>query len=417
MTEPLNAAAAADPLAGPALAALAASLAPEITALRRDLHAHPEIRYQEERTGEAVARQLAAAGLEVRRGLAQTGLLGVLHGARPGGRCVALRADLDALPITEETGLPYASTRPGAMHACGHDGHTATLVGVARLLAALRDRFAGTVKFLFQPAEEGGHGGLRMCEAGVLADPPVDAIFALHSWPFLPAGSIGVRYGPMMAGTDTFAVDVIGQGGHAAYPHRCVDPILIACRIVDALQSIVSREVGPADSAVITVGKIAGGTAVNIIPNRARLEGTLRSLREPTRQAALASIRRIAEGVATAHRGRAEVVVTPGYPPTVNHDAATELVRAAAVATVGPERVSVLDEPSMGGEDFAYYLERVPGCMFRLGVARGPIDHEPTLHTTRFDFNDAALEPGMRVLAASALRMLADGLPDPKKKF
>ncbi|MBI3267704.1 MAG: amidohydrolase [Planctomycetes bacterium] len=395
------------------VAARARALVGEITTLRRDLHAHPELRFEEERTGAAIARELEAAGLEVRRGVAKTGVVGLLRGARP-GPTVALRADMDALPLTEETGLPYASTHPGRMHACGHDGHVAMLVGTARVLAGMRGELSGSVKFFFQPAEEGGHGGLRMCEAGVLEDPRVDAIFALHDWPFLPVGDIGIRYGPMMAATDSFAIEVLGQGGHAAYPHKVVDPILLACRIVEGLQSIVSREVNPVDAVVVTVGKLHAGTAVNIIPNFARMEGTVRSMSVAGRESALAAVARIAEGTATAHRGRVKVEITPGYPPTVNHDAACDLVRAAAEEVVGAARVSILGEPSMGGEDFSYYLQRVPGAMFRLGIARGAVEAEPALHTTTFNFNDDAIEVGIRTLAGTALRFLEAGLPGGK---
>lgn len=374
--------------------------------LRHDIHRHPELRFEERETSRKVAERMRAAGLEVRTGVAGTGVVAVVRGARA-GRTVALRADMDALPIQEETGLPYASLRSGAMHACGHDGHTATLVAVGEVLARLRPAMAGNVVLIFQPAEEGGFGAVKMIEAGVLDDPRVEAIFALHSWPPLEAGVIGYRHGAMMASSDYLKVRVVGRGGHASSPHLCVDPVPVACRIVTALQELVSRETDPVDSAVITIGKIHGGSASNAIPDDVTLEGTIRTLSETTRARMRERVQALAKGLAEASRCVAEVDVPPGYASLTNHDGMVTLGRRVAEEWIGAGCVRMLEAPSMGGEDFTYFLQRVPGALFRLGVAR-PGQPCPPLHSNRFDFNDEALPNGVRFLCGVALEYLRE---------
>ena len=385
---------------------------PEITELRRDLHRHPELKFQESRTSNVIRQVLERSGIEIRAGVAKTGILGTLKGtANPstgsgrGGRVIALRADMDALPMEEKTGKPYASENKGVHHACGHDGHVATLLGAAVVLAQVRDRIPGTVRFVFQPAEEGGFGGKMMVDEGALDNPAAGMTFALHSWPFLDAGKIGLRKGTIMASTDSFRITVLGRGGHGAYPHKCVDPILVGAKIVDNLQAVVSREKNPVEPAVVTIGKFHSGTATNVIPDDALLEGTIRTLSEETRKAIHDGIRRVCESTAAAFRARATFELTEGYPSTVNHDVAVDLLDKVGRDVLGPQSIHWLPEASMGGEDFAFYLQKVPGAMFRLGVGA----NRPALHSSDFDFEDAALEPGMKVYCGLVLQYLGDG--------
>ncbi len=373
---------------------------------RHDIHRHPEPKFEERETSRKVAERMRAAGLEVRTGVAGTGVVAIVRGERA-GRTVALRADMDALPIQEETGLGYASLRGGVMHACGHDGHTTTLVAVGEVLAGLRSSLAGNVVLLFQPAEEGGFGAVKMIEAGVLDDPRVEAIFAVHSWPPLEAGVIGYRYGAMMASSDYFKIRVVGRGGHASSPHLCIDPVPVACRIVTGLQELVSRETDPTDSVVITVGKLHGGTASNAIPDEVAIEGTIRTLSEKTRARMRERVERLAKGLAEASRCTAEVEIPPGYASLTNHEEMVTLGRSLAEEWLGAAGVKPLEVPSMGGEDFTYFLHKVPGALFRLGVAR-PGQACPSLHSNRFDFNDEALPNGVRFLCGVALRFLGE---------
>lgn len=389
----------------PDLQALVKKIAPGIVELRRDIHAHPECSYQEKRTSSLVAEHLEALGLEVQTGVAKTGVVGLLRGGK-GGRTVALRADMDALKIQEQSGLPYASKIKGRMHACGHDGHTAILLGTANLLSELGSGFRGNVKFIFQPAEEGGAGAKLMCERGVLLNPEVDAIFALHSWPFTEVGTIAIKYGTMMASADAFRLVIRGKGTHGAYPHRGVDPIVISAKIIENLQSIISREKDPVEPAVITVGTIHGGTARNAIPDHVVMEGTVRTLTPESRFHIPKAMRRVIGATARAFRANYRFQYIDGYPLTINDREMVDLVREVGEEVLGKNSVHTLQEASMGGEDFSYYLQLVPGAMFRLGVGRsGGLPPIP-LHSPRFDFNDEAIAPGMKVLAAIALRCL-----------
>lgn len=385
---------------------------PELIAIRRDLHAHPELGYQERRTSGVVVRELERLGIACRAGYAGgTGVVAHIP-ATAGGRgdgAIALRADMDALPIEERSGVPYASTTRGVMHACGHDGHTANLLGVARVLAALEHR-PNPVTLIFQPAEEGGGGGRRMCEEGALngdgaggLGPPVRAIFGLHGWPQLALGKVATRPGPLLAATDSFTVTVRGVQSHAAQPHLGRDPIVCAAAMISALQTVASRAVAPTDSVVVTVGTIQGGSARNIIPESVTFAGTVRTLTAAVRAEAKERIYAIARGVAAAHGCEALIGWEEGYPVTNNDPGATERFFAVARATLGAERVEHVPEPTMGGEDFSYYGHHVPACFFVLGLLPPGRASMPFLHQPEFDFNDAALATGIETMCALAL--------------
>ena len=380
------------------------AMAGELAATRRDLHAHPELGFEERRTAGIVAARLRELGIEIREGVAETGVIGLLRGARP-GPTVLLRADMDALPIQEASEVPYRSQTPGVMHACGHDGHTAILLGTARVLAAQRERLPGTVKFVFQPAEEGGAGADRMIAEGAMEDPAVDAAFGLHLWNFGPVGAIGVREGPMMACSDAFDLTVRGQGGHAAAPHRAIDPVVTAAHLIVALQTLVSRETDPLQSAVVTVGRIQGGDARNVIPDQVLLQGTVRTFDAVLREAMPQRLERIARGVTEAFGGNYELSYRFGYPCLVNDAAMSEVVRAAARPIVGEEHL-VVAPPVMGAEDMSYFLQRVPGCFFRVGSANAERGLTRPHHNPCFDFDEAALPIGVEVLAGAARRFL-----------
>jgi len=384
------------------------SIVQDMIALRRDLHAHPEIGFHEERTSKRVAELLSPTGnLAIRTGIARTGVVALLNADKP-GPCLAIRADMDALPIQEETGVPYASQTPGMMHACGHDGHTSCLVGTALVLSRLADRIPGRIKFIFQPAEENDGGGREMVRAGVLEDPHVDAAIALHAWPAQPVGTISVRPGPAMAAVDTVVITIVGKGSHGAYPHRGIDPILTAAYVVVALQSIVSRTVDPVDCGVVTVGSIHAGSAPNIIPPECRMHLTLRSHRRETREHLLRMVAQIAENTAKAHGATAMVAIEEGYPVTVNNPALARWVVEVGREVLGPEHATDTDPPSMGAEDFAFYAERVPAVMFRLGVRPTDMETYPSLHNPTFNFNDDAMATGIRMLCELAMRFFRD---------
>jgi amidohydrolase len=381
-----------------------AALADEVVATRRDFHAHPELGYQERRTAGIVAARLRELGLDVREHVAETGVIGLLRGARP-GPTVLLRADMDALPIQETGDAPYRSTIPNVMHACGHDGHTAVLLGVARLLAGQRDSLPGTVKFVFQPAEEGGAGAKRMIEEGALESPSVEAAFGIHLWNDGPVGAVGVRDGAFMAASDSFDLVVKGQGGHAAGPHRTIDPVVTAAHLIVALQTIVSRQVDPLQSAVVTVGHIEGGHARNVIPDEVLLQGTVRTFDPGLRQAMPERLERTARSVCAAFGGECGLRYWFGYPPTVNDPGMADLVREAAREVVGEERLVVAPQV-MGAEDMSYFLERVPGCFFRVGSANAERGLTRPHHNPAFDFDEDALPIGVEVLARTARRYL-----------
>lgn len=377
-----------------------------ITALRHEIHANPELGFEERETARRVVEHLQKLpNLKIKTGVAKTGVVALLNEDKP-GKCVALRADMDCLPILEENDVPYKSKVPGKMHACGHDGHTATLVGAATVLSKIADELPGQVKFIFQPAEEGGGGGEVMCNEGVLDNPKVDAIFALHGWPMLDMGVIGVRGGPSLAATNPWEITIHGVGGHAAYPHKCIDPIVVGAHIVTALQTIASRSTDPLDSVVVTCGKFHAGTAVNIIAPTAELAGTIRTLRPETRTKTIALVKQVAEQTAAALGARADVRIRDGYPAVINDMAASEMVADVARETVGAKRVDTGVPPSMGGEDFAYYAQRIPGAFWRLGVGTGEPAKRPQLHQPTYNFPDEALADGVRMHCEIARRFL-----------
>ncbi len=375
----------------------------ELTAWRRHLHAHPELAFEEHATSAFVVDRLRAFGVdEVHNDLAPTGVVALIRG-RPGARRVGLRCDIDALPLTEQTGVPYASTVPGKMHACGHDGHTAMLLGAARYLAETRN-FAGEVVLIFQPAEEGFGGGRVMVEEGLFERFPVDAVFGLHNWPGAAIGSFAICKGPIMAATDTFSVTIRGHGGHAALPHTTADPVLAAAAAVQAVQAIVARNVAPKEAAVVSVTRLAGGEAYNVIPEAVEFGGTVRSYTPETRKLCQERFEAICTGIAQAHGCSAEVAYRRGYPPTVNSDRETDFAADIAAEVVGEARINRHATPSMGGEDFAYMLEKKPGAYILMG--NGPGDRGRVLHSPHYDFNDEALPVGVSYWVRLAERFL-----------
>jgi amidohydrolase len=366
--------------------------------LRHTLHASPELMYEETETAKLIAARLTELSIEHVAGLARgTGVLAHLPAtvADPeAAPTVGLRADIDALPIAEDTGLPYASKTPGKMHACGHDGHTANLLAAASVLSSIEHR-PNNITLLFQPAEEGGAGADAMIADGALNGTrlgnAVDVMYGLHGWPDMPLGQIGVRSGPLLAATDEFYVTIRGKGGHAAFPHVCVDPVIAGAQIVTALQTLASRRTSPTDSTVCTVGAFRAGEAPNVIPQEAEIRGTIRTLRAETREMAQAEFRRIVTGIAESLGCTVDINWHTGYPVTDNNPAATDRVRDATRETVGEANLIELPEPFMGGEDFSYYSQHVPSSFFVVGLKPANADSYPQLHTPRFDFNDDAL--------------------------
>jgi amidohydrolase len=377
----------------------------DMTAWRRRIHAHPETAFEEHRTAEFVASKLAEFGIEVHRGLAGTGVVGTLK-AGAGKRSIGLRADMDALRIHEANGFEHRSTNEGKMHACGHDGHTTMLLGAARYLAETR-RFDGTVHFIFQPAEEGEGGGRAMVEQGLFETFPVEAVYGMHNWPGLPVGRFAVRPGPMMASGDTFEITVTGKGAHAAMPHQGIDPIVVGAEIVGALQTIASRQASPLDSVVVSVAQFHAGHAHNVIPPQAVLTGTARSFKPALRDMLEESVRRIAEGIATAHGANAIVIYDRRYPATINSERETEIAAAAMAEVAGPDNVERDLPPTMGSEDFAFMLQARPGAYVWIG--NGGDGNGPGLHHPAYDFNDEILPLGASYWARLVERTLSPG--------
>jgi len=375
----------------------------ELVDTRRDLHAHPELAFEETRTAGIVAKRLRALGLEPREGVGRTGVVADLRGARP-GKTVLLRADMDALPIHEENDVPYRSTVDGKMHACGHDCHTSILLGVAKQLVARRDTIAGTVRLCFQPAEEVGGGALGMIADGLL-DPKPDAAFGLHVWQDVDIGKVGVTTGPWMAAVDEFTVTVKGRGAHAAQPHRGIDPVLCASHIVTALQAIASRETDPMFEIVVSVTQIEAGTAFNIIPGHATMRGTVRVLDREIWKEAPGRFERIVRGVAAAFGCEVDIDYQRHNGPTINDAAMAEVARGVAKEVVGAPQV-LGDVRTMGGEDFSAISERVPGCFIAIGSRNASRDLVYAHHHPRFDVDEASLRIGADVLLRTALAFL-----------
>lgn len=388
----------------------AADLLPALVSLRRAIHREPELGLHTPKTLAKIKAALAGLPLELREGPSTTGLVATLKG-RANGRTVLLRGDMDALPLSEDTGLDYSSTISGAMHACGHDTHVAMLVGAARLLCARRDQLAGTVQFMFQPGEEGHHGARFMLDDGLI-DPLPDAAFALHVMPNAPHGLFSGRAGPLLASSDVLSITITGAGGHASMPQDTVDPIPVACEIVSAIQSMVTRKVSVFDPAVITIAKISAGTTNNIIPETAHMLGTIRTLSAPRRAMIAEQLHRLATGIAAAHGCSALVQIDQGFPVTICDDRAFRLGRKVAQELFGKDSWTTLEHPIMGAEDFAYVLEKVPGAMFFLGASHEGDDWRSCcgLHSNRMVLDDSVMARGAALHAALAERFLADGL-------
>ncbi len=396
----------------------AGGLADRIVALRRAVHAEPEIGLHTPRTRDKVRAALAHLPLEWREGPSTTGLVAVLKGGATQGdptRRVLLRGDMDALPMPEETGLPFASTVPGAMHACGHDAHTAMLAGAAELLCARRAALAGEVLFMFQPGEEGYHGARFMLDDGLLGGtdhgPLPDAAFALHVMPNAPHGLIAGRQGPLMAAADQIDIVIEGRGGHASMPHQTLDPVPVACEIILALQAMATRRFDAADAVVVTITRLDAGTTHNVIPDRATLKGTMRSLSAEHRARLRETVEQVAMGIAAAHGLSAEVTMTEGFPVTLCDGRAVDFGEAVAQEMFGPAAFHRLPAPIMGAEDFAYVLEKTPGAMFFLGVAHEGADWGACcgIHSPRMMVDEAVMPAGAAFLAGLAERFLAKG--------
>lgn len=371
----------------------------EITEMRRHLHRHPELSTQEFETGRYIKQKLDAWGIPCTDGWSATGVVGIIKGRNPESRCVALRADMDALPIEEATGLAFTSQNPGVMHACGHDVHMACLLGAAKVLQALRNDFEGTVKLIFQPSEEDFRAGApKMIEEGVLSDPAPERIYALHVMPEMDCGKVGVKNGQYMASTDEIYLKAIGKAGHGAMPELNVDTVLMSAYILTGLQQVVSRQAPPYIPTVLSFGRIIGEGRTNIIPGEVNMEGTLRTFNEEWRARAHEAIRRCAQGIARGMGGNCEVFIDHGYPFVSNDVAAADFVRSVGAMMVGKENVEELPL-RMTAEDFAYYTQKIPGCMFRLGVKPPELEAPTNLHTATLAVDERALAIGAQMMA------------------
>ena len=378
--------------------------------LRRDLHAHPELCFQEERTSDVIARTLSAWGIEVHRGLGKTGVVGVIEG-RPGRRAIGLRADIDALPMTEHNQFAHASRHPGRMHACGHDGHTAMLLSAAQHLATTRD-FDGRVILVFQPAEEGGGGAREMIQDGLFERFPMDAIFGLHNWPGMPAGTFAIKDGPCFASSNEFHITIRGKGCHGAMPHLGIDPVPVACQLVQAFQTIVTRNMRPIETGVISVTMIQAGEATNVVPDSVTLQGTVRTFTDETLDLIELRMRELSHQLSAAFGATAEFEFQRNYPPTINHSAETAFARQVMTEVVGAERVQEF-EATMGAEDFSFFLQHKPGAYFVIGNGDGT--HREgghglgpcTLHNPSYDFNDELIPLGGTLWVKLAQRWLS----------
>jgi len=383
----------------------------ELQHIRRDLHAHPELCYEEQRTSDVVAAKLTEWGIPVIRGLGLTGVVGIIkNGSSP--RAIGLRADMDALPMQEVNTFPHASRHPGKMHACGHDGHTAMLLGAAKHLAENRN-FDGTVYVVFQPAEEGGAGARRMIEDGLFEQCPMDAIYGMHNWPGIPSGHMSVVEGPMMASSNEFYLTIKGKGAHAAQPHKGIDPVMVAVQIAQSWQTIISRQKSPLDTAVLSITQIHAGSATNVIPDEAKMVGTVRTFTTPVLDMIEARMGEIAQHTAAAFGAEVEYKFRRNYPPLVNHAAETRFAVEVMKEVVGADKVDDNVEPTMGAEDFAFFLQAKPGCYIFIGNGEG--DHRDgghglgpcVLHNGSYDFNDNLLPVG----ASFWVRLAEKSLP------
>ncbi|WP_424859788.1 M20 aminoacylase family protein [Tepidimonas sp. HKU77] len=389
-----------------------------MTAIRRDLHAHPELCFEEVRTADRVAALLTQWGISIHRGLGKTGVVGIVHGRDGGacGRALGLRADMDALPMTERNTFEHASRYPGRMHACGHDGHTAMLLAAAQYLAQQRD-FDGTVYLIFQPAEEGGGGAREMIADGLFERFPMEAVFGMHNWPGLPVGHFAVSPGPVMASSNEFAITVRGRGGHAALPHHAIDPVPVACQLVQAFQTILTRNLRPVEPGVISVTMIHAGEATNVIPDTCEIRGTVRTFSLPALDLIETRMRELSSQICAAFGAEATFEFRRNYPPTINHEAQAAFAAEVMRDIVGADHV-VAQEPTMGAEDFAYMLQAKPGAYVFIGNGDGSHRHAHgpghdagpcTLHNPHYDFNDALIPLGATFWVRLAQRWLARG--------
>jgi amidohydrolase len=374
--------------------------------LRRDLHMHPEPAFEEVRTAGIVAKELRDLGLEIKTGVGGTGVMATLRGRQP-GPLVLLRADMDALPITEETGASYASQNPGFMHACGHDGHTAIMLTVARMLHAVRSELGGSIRFVFQPAEERAHGAMAMIEQGVMDDPEVDAVLCLHLWNEKPVGWLGIAPGPIMAASDEFTIRLTGPGGHGAMPDGCADPVLAGAQIVTALQSIVARDVSPLRSAVVSVTTVHGGETFNVIPSQVELSGTIRAFEPEVRDTVMRRFREIVEGVGAAMGVAVEIEFGAGTPAVINDAGVTAVIQDAARRILPDHQVDAGAPFTLGSEDFSFFLERAPGCFFFVGSANAKKGLDAHHHHRQFDFDEVVLPRAAALMAEGAVEVLS----------
>jgi amidohydrolase len=369
-----------------------------IREVRRDFHKHPEPRFKETRTAAEIADHLHGIGLEVKTGVGGTGVVGLLRGASP-GKTFAIRADMDALPIEEETGADYASCNPGFMHACGHDAHMAMALGAAKALASsseMCNRIIGQVKFVFQPGEEGGHGAREMIADGVLENPKVDTIVAAHVAPLIPFGTVGIYLREACASADAFHIKITGKGAHAAYPHLSQDPVLGGAQLITAIQSIVSRNTDPSQGLVVSVTQVQAGTATNVIPEEIMIAGTIRALKEDVRKYAMKRLEEMANSICQAHDLRCQVSYGDGYPIMRNHEPISRFVAEAATEMLGEDKV-IIRQPKFGSEDFAYFLERCPGAGYELGCSNEAKGITNMLHTPQFDIDEDVLPLGVEL--------------------
>jgi len=376
---------------------------PEMIKVRRHIHMYPELGFQEKETSKLVISILKRSGVKVRK-MAKTGVLGIIEGKRP-GKTILFRADMDALTIQEKSNVPYKSRRNGIMHACGHDGHTSTLLTAARVLSKMRNELNGTIKLMFQPAEEGPGGALPMIKEGLLEKPQVDMAFALHLWDEIPVGKLGVRTGPIYAGADKFTIKITGKGGHGAAPHKTIDPIVASANFITTLQTIVSRRIAPVQPAVVTIGMINGGSRYNIIPDIVTMEGTFRSYNNIVRSKLVMELKRVLKGVTQQMGGKGEINYSISYPPTINNPEAAEVARKACRQVVGKAGL-VENNMHCGAEDMSFVLERVPGCYFILGGSNKKRGIVHPNHSARFDFDERAIMVGAQAFVNIAKDLL-----------
>lgn len=378
----------------------------ELISIRRDIHAHPELGFNEHRTSALVATELQKLDIEVREKVGITGVVGILRGKHP-GKTLLIRADMDCLPLEENNDVPYKSQHPGLMHACGHDAHTTFLIGAAKILKEFQNELQGSIKFVFQPAEESSGGAIKMVEDGVLENPKVYAALGMHIWPTIPAGKFGVKYGPLCAAPDYFKITIKGKGGHCAMPHKGIDPISVACQVYMSLQTIISRRVDPVEPALITIGKFTGGTAFNIIPDEVIMEGTVRTLTNELREEMPKLIENMVKGITQGNNADYLFEYDPYYPPLINDNEMTSLFENAAIEGIGKDNVVKIEKPTMGGEDFAHFQrEDIPATFFIVGTQNLEKGIYHPLHSSHFDIDEEIIHKTSGLIATFALKYL-----------